>query len=297
MDDSNMDSEELPIGRRKTDYEKIKTPVHSFCILGDERVFKAKSATMFTAVMRNAYLEGAYVPYQVHPRHLGEAMKALNILNMAGANVTSPYKESAIPWMDELSEAAQIIGSINTIVIKKDQRKGYNTNAIGITQAFKSVGFNPANKPALVFGTGGAARAVVFVLKWFKADPIFVVGRDHAKAQRLVKKLGGEAIALEDLNQVANKVNLIFNTTSVSTFEEGEELAGFVQNLTPTNCDLVFDLNYHKPNNIWQNLAQKHDFDFRDGLITLAHQGSQTLALWTGTTIAPKEFLLALSST
>jgi shikimate dehydrogenase len=285
------------IGRRKSDHEKIKTPINSFCILGDDRVFNAKSAAMFTAVMRNAYLNGAYVPYQVHPHHLGEAMKALNILNMAGANVTSPYKESAIPWMDELSEAAQIIGSINTIVIKENQRKGYNTNAIGITHALKSVDYKAANKPAIVFGTGGAARAVVFVLKWFKADPIFVVGRDFTKSQRLVKKLGGEAMELDDLSQVAKDIKLIFNATSVSSIHEGLELATSVQKMAPKNCELVFDLNYDKPDNFWQDLAQKHESEFKDGLVALAHQGSQTLALWTGTSIDPKEFLLALAQT
>lgn len=284
-------------GRRKTDQEKIKTPINSFCILGDENVFKVKSAAMFTAVMRNAYLSGAYVPYQVQPYHLGEAMKALNILNMAGANVTSPYKESAIPWMDELSEAAQIIGSINTIVINKEQRKGYNTNAIGITHALKSVNFKPANKPVLVFGTGGAARAVVFVLKWFKAEPIFVVGRDFSKSQRLVKKLGGEAIKLEDLDQVAADIKLIFNTTTVSNVDDGPELAIAVQKMKSKNCELIFDLNYDKPGNFWQDLAQRYDIEFKDGRVALAHQGSQTLALWTGTIIDPKEFLVALSFT
>ncbi len=282
-------------GRRKSDEDLTKAPVKAFCILGDERVFHVKSAAMFTVVMRNAYLKGAYVPYQVAPHQLGEAMKALNVLNLAGANVASPYKEAAIPWMDELSEAAQIIGSINTIIVNQDQRKGYNTNAIGITHALKAVDFKPADKPAVVVGTGGAARAIVFVLNWFKARPIYVVGRNLTKIHRMTEKLGGEAVDLKELDRVIKEARIIVNATTVSNAEESSDLASQVRGLAADQCELVFDLNYNKPDNFWLKLAQKHEAQFMDGIMALAHQGSQTLALWTGTTIDPKEFLMALS--
>ena len=284
-------------GRRKSDQEKVKAPVNAFCILGDKRVFQVRSAAMFTAVMRSAYLEGAYVPYWVEPQQLGEAIKALNVLNMAGANIASPYKQAAIPWMDELSEAAQIIGSINTVVIKKNHRKGYNTNAIGITNALMSVDFKPAGKPAVVIGTGGAARAVVFVLNWLKADPLFVVGRDLTKIHRLTQKLGGEAVELDKLEEVTRDAEIIVNATSVSTAEEAPDLASQVKALSLDKCDLMFDLNYGHPLNFWQETAQRQDILFMDGLTALAHQGSQALALWTRTTIEPQEFLRALSVT
>lgn len=275
---------------------KIKPAQHAFCILGDKRIFKAKSAAMFTAVMQHAYLKGAYVPYQVEAHQLGKAIEALNILHMAGANVASPYKESAITYMDELSEAAQIIGSINTIVINKDLRKGYNTNAIGFTQSLMSVDFRPENKPVVVVGTGGAARAVSFVLNWMKSD-IFIVGRNISKAQQLVDKFGGRALAVEDLDQVTNDAKLIVNATSVSEEKEAPELAELVGSLPMKSCELVFDLNYDKADSFWKVAANRHNIGFMDGLPALAHQGSQTLALWTGTTIDPKEFLAALART
>ena len=284
-------------GRRESDRKKVKAPRHAFCILGDERVFQVRSAAMFTAVMRNAYLKGAYVPYQVEPAKLGEAMKALNVLNMAGANVTSPYKESAISWMDELSEAAQIIGSINTVIISKEQRKGYNTNAIGITHALKEVDFRPAGKPAVVVGGGGAARAVLFVLNWLKADPIYVVGRNPEKIQKMTQKLGGIAVDLNELNKITRSARLIVNATSVSSANKAPELAKAIIQLAPKKCELIFDLNYDIPDNVWWDLAQLRDIPFMDGLKALAHQGSQTLALWTGTIIDPKEFMAALSIT
>ena len=285
------------LGRGEPNRDRVKLPRKTFCILGDERVFHAKSAAMFTVVMRNAYLKGAYVPYQVEPAKLGEAMKALNVLNMAGANVTSPYKETAISWMDELSEAAQIIGSINTVIINKERRKGYNTNAIGITHALKEIGFKTTDKPIVVVGAGGAARAVLFVLNWLKADPIYVVGRNEEKVRKITRQLGGSPVDLTDLDGIVRDASLIVNATSVSSAEEAPELAKAVIQLRPKRCELIFDLNYDKPDNVWQDLAQLQDIPFMDGLTALAHQGSQTLALWTGTSIDPKEFMAALSIT
>ena len=102
-------------------------------------------------------IKGAYVPFQVDPDDLGQALQSLRILNIAGANVTVPYKEVVVPHMDVLSEGANIIGAINTIVRNGNELKGYNTYAIGFMDALNDVGFDVEGKSALVFGTGGAA--------------------------------------------------------------------------------------------------------------------------------------------
>ncbi len=102
-----------------------------FCIFGDERVFRLKSPDIFSAVMKQVGVKGTYVPFMVEPERIGEAVRSLNVLNIAGANVTVPYKEAVIPHLDDLSEGATIIGSVNTIVRKSGKLKGYNTNAIG----------------------------------------------------------------------------------------------------------------------------------------------------------------------
>jgi shikimate dehydrogenase len=73
--------------------------------------------------------------FKVSPNDVGQALQSLRILNIAGANVTVPYKETVIPHMDILSEGANIIGAINTIVRNGAELKGYNTNAIGFMDA------------------------------------------------------------------------------------------------------------------------------------------------------------------
>ena len=266
-----------------------------YCILSDERAYRSKSPTMFDTVLKRLGINGAYVPFMVKSENLGQACQSLRVLNIAGANVTVPYKEQVIPYMDILSEGANIIGSINTIVRNGDELKGYNTNAIGIMDALSKAGFDPEGKSALVFGTGGAARAVAFILNWLRTNSVFVSGRNEEKTRQLVSRIGGEAISFTGLQEQTPPVELIVNATSVSSPDESPEMASLVATLQVPDCQLVLDLNYGRIHNFWQDLAHRNNIDFMDGLSPLAYQARRTFSLWTGVQVPPEEFLKALN--
>ncbi|QTA87328.1 shikimate dehydrogenase family protein [Desulfonema magnum] len=273
---------------------KVKIKTNVFCILGDERIFHSKSPDMFSAVMRQVGMKGGYVPFMVRPGMIGEAMRSLSVLNIAGANVTVPYKEAVIPHMDELSEGATIIGSVNTIVPSGGKLKGYNTNAIGFMDALGEAGFDVAGRSAIVFGTGGAARSVVFILNWLHAGSIFITGRSQDKTRSIVNRIGGEAHLLESLPKKSVPANILVNATSVSGYDEAPELADLIQKLELPVCELVVDLNYGRSENFWQDMARKRGIRFMDGLSCLANQARRTLALWTGVDVKAENFLKAL---
>lgn len=266
-----------------------------YCILSDERAYRSKSPAMFSAVLKWTGINGAYVPFRVKPEHVGQALQSLRVLNIAGANVTVPYKETVIPYLDVLSEGANIIGAINTIVCSENILKGYNTNAIGIMDALNESGFDAEGKSALVFGTGGAAKAVVFILNWLRTNSIFVAGRNDEKTRQMVSRFGGEAIPLHALPDQPLAVELIVNATAVSSPEESPELAELVEKIEVPACQLVFDLNYGRIQNFWQDMARRRDIRFMDGLPALAYQAKRTFALWTGLQVPPEEFLKALN--
>src|SRR5512136_2891672 len=165
-----------------------------YCILSDERAFHSRSPVMFSTVLRRQGINAVYVPFMVIPQNLGQAIEGLRVLNIAGANVTAPFKEAVIPHLDVLSEGAQIIGAINTIVRDGNSLKGYNTNAIGIMDALRSLDYNVEDKSALVFGTGGAARTVAFIFNWLRAREVWVAGRNIERARDIVKEFNGRAI-------------------------------------------------------------------------------------------------------
>ena len=244
--------------------------------------------------MKKVGIKGTYEPFMINPGEIEKAVREIRILNIAGANVTTPYKEAVIPYLDELSEGATIIGSVNTIVRKGNKLKGYNTNAIGFMDALKDAGFDVAGKSVLVFGTGGAARAVVFILNWVHAKSILVTGRSQEKINAIVNQIGGEAVSMNTLTDRLLSVNLVVNATSVSSPDEAPELAELVNRLQLSNCELVIDLNYGRPRNFWQDMAQSKGIRFMDGLSSLANQAKRTFALWTGIDVKPEVVVTAI---
>jgi shikimate dehydrogenase len=244
--------------------------------------------------MQRVGVKGVYVPFMVKPDHLGEAIHSLKILNIAGANITVPYKESVIPFLDTLSESAKIIGAINTIASDGNVVKGYNTNAIGLMDTLEAEGFDPANKTALVFGSGGVARAAVFILNWLRAERVIIAARNLAKAEKIAAALGGQAVAIDALVKQSLRANIIVNATSVSDYDEANGLSELVLDLNVSDCELLLDLNYGRRKNFWQDTARIKGIRFSDGLLTLAHQAKRTFALWTGIQVDPTEFLKAL---
>jgi len=252
---------------------------------------------MFSTILRRVGIKGTYVPFSVRPEELGRAIQSLRILNIAGANVTVPYKEMVMPHLDILSEGATIIGAVNTVVIKEDTLKGYNTNAIGYMDALEDADFEITGKTALVFGTGGAAKAVVFILNWLRARRLIVAGRNTEKIQQIADRVAGEARTLTSLKNQPVTADIVVNATSVSNRDESPELASLLDGLQIPGCQLVSDLNYGLDQNMWRDFAAKRGIKFVDGLTTLAYQAKRTFALWTGIQVEAAEFLRVLEET
>jgi len=264
-----------------------------FCIIGDAQALRLKSPAMFSVILKRAGIAGVYVPFMVDPSDIGQAVQSLRVLHIAGANVSAPHKETVIPYLDDLSEGANFIGAINTIVRKGDVLKGYNTNAIGFMDALDSTGFKVAGKATLVIGTGGAAKAVVFILNWLRAGSIVVAGRNLEKARQLAGGAGGEARSLDSLAGQPLAANLVVNATSVSSRDESPELGELVAKFRFTACERIMDMNYGRIENFWQLAAAKMGIPFTNGLPTLAYQAKRSFALWTGIQVPAEEFLRA----
>ncbi len=265
-----------------------------FCILSDERAFRSKSPALYNAVFKKIGISAAYVPLKVMPDQIGPAMQALRSLNFSGANVTIPYKSLVIPHMSILSEGANIIGAVNTIIRNGDELKGYNTNAIGFMDTLEEVGFDVTGKKALIFGSGGGARAVIFILNWLRAEVIDIAGRTATRVKDIVTKIGGTPTTLERLDEDPSQAQIIINTTPISAPEDSPPFYEFIRRQSFKSCQLIIDLNYGRENNFWEQKARKLDIRFVDGLIPLAHSARRTLILWTRVDVPPAEFMKVL---
>ncbi len=265
-----------------------------FCILSDERVFRSKSPAIFSHVFKRIGINGIYVPFKVLPGDIGAAMQSLKTLNIDGANITIPYKESVLPYMNILSEGAKIVGAVNTIIRNGSELKGYNTNAIGFMHTLEEAEFNAAGKTALVFGTGGLARAVVFILNWLSTETIIIAGRRQDHIDKIAAKSRGIGKLITDFDDRPFSASIVVNTTSVSSEDESPELAQIVNKLNLQDCELVVDFNYGRKNNFWRNMAEKKGIKFINGFIPLAHSARQILLLWTKIDVGAEEFINAI---
>ena len=106
-----------------------------FCILSDERAFNSKSPAMHSAVLKKARIAGIYVPFRVRPDELQDAVRGVRALNIAGVNITVPYKEKIAPFLDSLSEEAKKLGAAT----KSGLMVGLGENREEITQSFSDL--------------------------------------------------------------------------------------------------------------------------------------------------------------
>jgi len=267
-----------------------------FCIISDDRAFRSEAPAMYSEIMKQSGVRGAYVPFMVKPNDIGAAITSLKVLNITGANILPPYKEKIIPFIDVLSEGAQIIGAVNTIVNNGKILKGFNTNAIGFMNFLEETGIDTAGKSIAIFGTGGTSRAVGFMLNWLNADSIIIVGRNMGKAEATANRINGKPILIDSLHKELISADILINATTISTIDESTEFAAIVSKLVLPNCEVIIDLNYDfkEKLNFWKKLAISRNIRFINGLPMLAHQSKVNYSLWTGIDVQAKCFLEVL---
>ena len=262
-------------------------------ILSDQRVHKTASPALHNTVIqaRNLEKEYCYVPLEIHGEDLAEALAGLRALNIAGANVTIPYKERVGEFLDEVSASAKAAGAINTIIRRGDKLIGDNTDIIGYIDSLKFNNINPKGKKVCIVGNGGAARGLIVGLKQAGAEKIIIAGRSADKASTLAKEFNIAYTTIAELETLKNSIDIITNTTPISTAEESPELAEFILNLDFTSLDAVVDINYGRANTFWESLAKRTGAVFIDGQPMLALQGRAAFEMWTGIKVTEDEYL------
>lgn len=161
-------------------------------------------------------IDGAYVPLPVEPTRLETALRALPALGFIGVNITVPHKASALSLVDRVNPVARRAGAVNTVVVQPDGTlEGRNTDAFGFLAALEQDAPQwQADRPAVVLGAGGSARAVIVALIDAGLTEIRVINRTRAKAEAL-QELGPSVRVIEwDKRSVAlDGAGLVVNTT------------------------------------------------------------------------------------
>lgn len=187
---------------------------------------------------------------------------------LKGLNVTIPYKEAVIPYLDKLSKKAQKIGAVNTIKLTKNGWKGYNTDVYGFEKSIKPY-LNAHQKNALILGTGGASKAVAFALKEMGIAITFV--SRNAK---------GNQLSYSDIDQeVLKKHTIIVNCTPMGTFPEIQNKPNLPYRFL-TKDHLLFDLIYNPEKTAFLKAGEKHGAAILNGFRMLQLQAEKAWEIW-----------------
>lgn len=134
-----------------------------------------------------------YVPLQVSPGKLGQAVAGADAFDFLGMNVTVPYKSEVISFLKEIDPLAEKVGAVNTLVRRSGGYKGYNTDMPGLYRAMCADGVQIEGEEVILLGAGGVARAIAFLLLEKGAKHVFILNRSKERAVELTKEVNTEA--------------------------------------------------------------------------------------------------------
>ncbi len=246
-----------------------------------------------TGVMEEAAYEALglnfrYITIKVTKDDFPDAMKAVRALHMRGVNLTMPHKINVIPWLDELSEAARIIGAVNTVVVREDGTLfGENTDGKGFVQALKNNGETPDGKNIVILGAGGAARAVAVECALAGAKKITIINRTEMRAEELAElvssqsKAESQALAWTENMAIPEGTDILINATPIGLAPDSES-APDIDYDTIKKGMLVTDVVFNPANTPFLQKAEQRGAKTVSGLGMLACQGAINFTLWTG---------------
>ena len=190
--------------------------------------------------------------------------------NLKGLNVTIPYKEQVIPFLDKLNKKAKEIGAVNTIKINKDGKLiGYNTDCYGFKKSLKPL-LKSNHKKAIILGTGGASKAVAFTLMELEIDYIYV----SRKPSELTK------ITYDNLTEDLIKTHhIIINCSPVGTFPNIEQSPNIPYQAITSN-HILYDLIYNPEETKFLKLGKQNGATTINGLQMLKLQAEKAWNIW-----------------
>ena len=241
---------------------------------------------MVEAAYRHHGLAWRYLTVEVAPEGLGDAVRGARAMGFAGFNCTLPHKVAVIPHLDELGESAALMGAVNCVVRRGDKLIGENTDGKGFVQALRGL-TDPAGKRVVLFGAGGAARAIGVEVALAGAKGITVVNRSEGRGQELADLLRDKVrvevrfVPWHGDYGIPPETDVVINATSVGLYPDVDaRLALDADTLRPGM--VVADVIPNPPRTRLVRDAAGRGCRVIDGLGMLVNQGVIGIHFWTG---------------
>ena len=231
---------------------------------------------------------GVYLAWEVDAAELAETVANIRRYQMYGINLSMPYKEQVIPYLDQLSEEACLIGAVNTVVNREGTLIGYNTDGKGFFKSLPS--FKISRKRLVLLGAGGAAKAILAqaILDGVSQISVFVRSSSIEKTRPYLEKIQNatgfrvDLFALEDVQNLQDsitKADLLVNATSVGMDGSSQPIPTSI--VLPEKL-LVADVIYQPFETPFLKWAKEQGNQSINGLGMLLYQAAEAFELWTG---------------
>ncbi len=244
------------------------------------------TVAMMEAAFQHEAMNWRYINCEVTPETLGDAVRGLKALGFVGFNCSLPNKVAVIPHLDGLGASAAIMGAVNCAVRRGDQFIGENTDGKGFLASLREV-IDPARKSLVLFGAGGAARAIGVETALAGARSITVVNRSEARGRELVALLNektpvkAEFAAWKGDFVVPEGTEIVVNATSIGLYPDVEaRLALDLDSIGPGM--VVADVIPNPPRTRLVRDAEERGCKVLDGLGMLVNQGVLGIQYWSG---------------
>ena len=246
---------------------------------------------MIEPAFRAMGLDWRYLTLEVRPEGLKAAVDAARVFGFQGFNCTIPHKVEVIQYLDRLGESAELMGAVNCVVNREGKLVGENTDGKGFVASLEEID-DPAGKSVVIFGAGGAARAISVEMALAGANRISIVNRSEDRGQELTALLNDKVkdrcpdlesnFVLWNGNfQIPSDTDIVINATSVGLYPDVDAKLALDSNTLTSNM-IVADVIPNPPKTQLVKLAESKGCHVIDGLKMLVGQGVIGIEYWTG---------------
>ena len=253
---------------------------------------------MVEAAYRHHSLDWRYLTIEVAPEGLADAVAGARAMGFAGFNCTIPHKVKVIDHLDGLGESASLMGAVNCVVRREDKLIGENTDGKGFVKSLREL-TDPQGKSVVMFGAGGAARAIGVEVALAGASKITVINRSVERGEELTDLLNNkvpaeaEFVHWDGTYDIPDGTDVVINATSIGLFPDEDARVDF--NVDTLSADMVVaDVIPNPPLTNLVKDARAKGCKVIDGLGMLVNQGVIGIRYWTGVDPDPSVMRTAL---
>lgn len=263
----------------------ISSTTKLYAIIGDP-IEHSLSPVIQNLAFQRLGLNSIYIAFRVSQQNLGNAVKGIKSLGIAGLNVTLPHKVSIMSYLDEIANDAMEIGAVNTVLNRQGILVGHNTDGKGALSALREAGIKFRRCKVVLLGAGGAAKALAVTFAPL-VEQLVILNRTGNKARDLAKVVNksrrnvkGAKLSETDLHSELPNTDILINATSLGMYPQVDETPVKQKHLHQDM--LVFDIVYNPI--ITRLLREADEVGARiiGGVKMLVYQGAQAFELWTG---------------